>query len=141
MRNNIRLIKSLWLRYLIFALGWCSVALGVAGIFVPVLPTTPFMLLAAGCFARSSPRFYRWLTIHPYFGPIIADYLAGRGLPRRARRLALLMLWLGVGLGCYSVGPGWASGLMLLTAVAVSLYLLRLPVADEVKRSGIAPEK
>lgn len=131
MQDEIRPLGNPWLRHLLFVAGWISVALGVLGIFLPLLPTTPFMLLAAACFARSSPRFYRWITSHPKFGPIIADYLAGRGLPRRARRLALLMLWAGVGLGSYSVGLWWARLAMLLTAVLVSLYLLRLPVVDE----------
>lgn len=63
--------RPLILRYALLAIGWLSVVLGVIGIFVPVLPTTPFLLLAAACFARSSPRFYRWLVEHPRLGPWI----------------------------------------------------------------------
>ena len=73
--------RSLILRYVLLAIGWLSVALGVIGIFLPVLPTTPFLLLAAACFARSSPRFYQWLVEHPRLGPWIRDYLDGNGGP------------------------------------------------------------
>ena len=73
------------LRYALFAIGWLSVALGVIGIFLPVLPTTPFLLLAAACFARSSPRFYQWLVEHPRLGPWIRDYLDGNGIPLKIK--------------------------------------------------------
>ena len=64
---------------------WLGVALGVIGIFLPVLPTTPFLLLAAACFARSSPRFYHWLVDHPRIGPWIRDYLQGNGIPFKGK--------------------------------------------------------
>lgn len=128
MQEPVRLVANPLLRYLLFAAGSLSVALGVLGLFLPLLPTTPFMLLAAACYSRSSSRFYGWITAHPRFGPIIADYLAGKGLPLRARRLALVMLWLGVGFGCYSVALLWAQLAMLAAAVAVSWYLLSLPI-------------
>ena len=61
------------IRYVLLAIGWLSVALGVIGIFLPVLPTTPFLLLAAACFMRSSKRFYLWLVNHRQLGPWIVD--------------------------------------------------------------------
>ena len=76
--------RPLMLRYVLLAIGWLSVALGVIGIFLPVLPTTPFLLLAAACFARSSPRFYQWLVEHPRLGPWIRDYLDGNGIDRKS---------------------------------------------------------
>lgn len=124
---TVRLVANPLLRSVLFALGWLSVALGILGVFLPLLPTTPFMLLAAGCFARSSERFYRWITSHPRFGPMIADYLAGKGLPLRVKLLAISLLWLSILVGVLWVEFVWAKLAMLLTAVGVSLYLWRLP--------------
>ncbi|NLY17105.1 MAG: DUF454 domain-containing protein [Gammaproteobacteria bacterium] len=126
----VRLVENRLLRWTLFGLGWLSASLGVLGIFLPLLPTTPFMLLAAGCFARSSERFYCWITSHPKYGPMIADYLAGKGLPMRAKYLAVSLLWLSILFGVYWVDFVWAKLAMLLTAVAVTAYLWRLPVAD-----------
>ncbi|MCW2102564.1 UNVERIFIED_ORG: uncharacterized membrane protein YbaN (DUF454 family) [Pseudomonas psychrophila] len=117
--------RSRLLRYVLFAIGWLSVALGVLGIFLPVLPTTPFLLLAAACFARSSPRFYQWLVEHPRLGPWIRDYLDGNGIPLKAKVYAIGLMWLSIGVSCYLVPLPWARGFMLLSAVLVSLYILR----------------
>lgn len=115
------------LRTLLIGTGWLSVALGVLGIFLPVLPTTPFLLLAAACFARSSERFYRWLVSHPRLGPWIRDYLDGRGIPLKGKVYALLLMWSSIGLSCWLVPLIWARLGMLLSATLVTLYLLRQP--------------
>lgn len=117
--------RSRLLRYVQFAIGWLSVALGVLGIFLPVLPTTPFLLLAAACFARSSPRFYHWLVEHPRLGPWIRDYLDGNGIPLKAKVYAIGLMWLSIGVSCYLVPLPWARGFMLLSAILVSIYILR----------------
>ena len=75
--REFREVRQPWLRAVLLAAGWLSVALGVIGIFLPVLPTTPFLLLAAACFVRSSQRVYIWLVTHPRLGPWIRDYLDG----------------------------------------------------------------
>lgn len=124
------LVANPLLRYVLFAIGCLSLALGVLGIFLPILPTTPFILLAAACFARSSESFYRWITSHPRFGPMIADYLAGKGLPLKAKRLAITLLWISIITGCLWVDFVWAKMAMLFTATAVSLYIWRLPTAQ-----------
>jgi len=111
----------------IFIFGWFSFVMGVIGIFLPLLPTTPFILLAAACFARSSPRFYAWITSHPRFGPSIADYLAGKGLPLKAKLMATGLLWTSVSFTLLVVSLIWAKLAMLLTALAVSIYIFRLP--------------
>jgi len=113
------------LRYSLLALGWLSVALGVLGIFLPVLPTTPFLLLAAACFMRSSRRFYLWLVEHPRLGPWIRDYLSGEGIPRRAKGYAIALMWLSIAISCWLVPLIWARAFMLTSAVLVSLYILK----------------
>lgn len=113
------------LRYSLLAIGWLSVALGVLGIFLPVLPTTPFLLLAAACFMRSSRRFYLWLVEHPRLGPWIRDYLSGEGIPRRAKGYAIALMWLSIAISCWLVPMIWARAFMLTSAVLVSLYILK----------------
>ncbi|MCY1399706.1 Inner membrane protein YbaN [compost metagenome] len=113
------------LRYVLLSIGWLSVALGVLGIFLPVLPTTPFLLLAAACFARSSPRVYHWLVNHPRLGPWIVHYLNGEGIPVKGKVYAIGLMWLSISLSCYLVPLVWARAFMLTSAVLVTVYILR----------------
>ena len=73
---------SRWLKIFLISLGVFFICLGFVGIFIPVLPTTPFVLLSAALFARSSERFYRWLITNRFFGQYLKDYREGRGVPR-----------------------------------------------------------
>jgi len=125
MADSSRISRSRLVRFLLQGLGWLSVALGVIGIFLPVLPTTPFLLLAAGCFARSSPRFYAWLVNHPRLGPWIRGYLDGEGIPLKGKVYAIGLMWLSIGVSCYLVPSPWARGFMLTSAVLVTIYILR----------------
>lgn len=122
--REIRHSRHAWVRYLLLAVGWLSVALGVAGIFLPLLPTTPFLLLAAACFMRSSQRFYDWLVSHPRLGPWIGDYLEGNGIPLKGKLYTVGLMWISIGLSCYLVPHLWARVFMLGSAVLVSLYIL-----------------
>jgi uncharacterized membrane protein YbaN (DUF454 family) len=113
------------IRFTLLAVGWLSVALGVIGIFLPVLPTTPFLLLAAACFMRSSKRFYLWLVNHRHLGPWIVDYLQGEGIPLKAKVYAICLMWLSIGVSSYLVPLFWARAFMLTSAVLVSVYILK----------------
>ncbi|HBX56641.1 YbaN family protein [Pseudomonas sp. UBA2684] len=125
MARDIQENRNPAIRYALLTIGWLSVVLGVIGIFVPVLPTTPFLLLAAACFVRSSKRFYLWLVNHPQLGPWIRDYLEGQGIPRKAKVYALSAMWLSIALSCYLVPMIWARAFMLTSALLVSLYILK----------------
>lgn len=131
MHRKSLLVRNPFWRYVLLACGVISLGLGILGLFVPILPTTPFILLAGACFSRSSDRFYRWITAHPRYGSMIADYLAGKGLPRKTKIMAIALLWLSIGFGCWWVEFVWARVAMLLTACAVSLYIWRLPTAGQ----------
>ncbi len=117
--------RNPWLRWLLLGIGWVSVALGIAGIFLPVLPTTPFLLLAAACFVRSSRRFYLWLVGHPRLGPWICDYLDGEGIPLKGKVYAIGLMWASILLSCYLVPLLPARVFMLGSASLVTLYILR----------------
>jgi uncharacterized membrane protein YbaN (DUF454 family) len=123
--ESSRTSRNRFVRYLLQGVGWLSVVLGVIGIFLPVLPTTPFLLLAAACFARSSPRFYHWLVDHPRLGPWIRGYLDGEGIPLKGKVYAIGLMWVSIGFSCWLVPMIWAQGLMLVSAVLVTVYILR----------------
>src|SRR5690606_16612104 len=77
--------RKLLVRWLLLGIGWLCVGLGAVGVVLPLLPTTPFLLLAAACFARASLRFYDWLLNTPVLGQYIEEYRAGLGIPLRAK--------------------------------------------------------
>lgn len=115
-------------RYSLFALGWLSFVLGMIGLLLPVVPTSPFLILSAACFLRSSPRFYHWLTGHPWFGRFIRDFLDGKGIPRRVKALILLVLWTTIlSSALLIVRIGWVTATMCSIAALVSIYIIRLP--------------
>ena len=119
------------LRWMLQVCGACAVALGVLGIFLPVLPTVPFLLLALACFARSSERAHAWLVEHARLGPLVRPYLAGEGLRPAAKAKAIALLWASIGFSVLLwVEPAWLELLLLTVAGGVTLYLLRLPTAD-----------
>ncbi|MCK9488035.1 MAG: YbaN family protein [Xanthomonadales bacterium] len=134
------MIANPLLRLLVLAVGWLAVLLGMIGVILPLLPTTPFLLLAAGCFARASQRARRWLLALPVFGPAVSDYQAGRGVALSIRLRAIALVWIGIGTTLIWFVDGLAlRGLLVLIAVSVSLFLLSLrgpAVADIDERPG-----
>lgn len=123
--RDIRQHRNPLVRSLLLVIGWLAVALGVIGIFLPVLPTTPFLLLAAACFVRSSQRFYDWLVSHPRLGPWFRDYLEGNGIPLRGKVYAIATMWISISISCWLVPLVWARIGMLMSATLVTLYILR----------------
>ena len=119
-------------RWCLMALGWLAFATGIVGIVLPLLPTTPFMLLAAALFARSSPRFHRWLLAHPWFGPPIHDWQLYRGIRRHARRRAILFILLSFSVVVVALPLPWVWLLLVVIMVILLTWLMRLPVLEPV---------
>ncbi|WP_317933076.1 YbaN family protein [Halioxenophilus sp. WMMB6] len=122
-------------KILLFSLGWVALALGVAGLFLPLLPTTCFVLLASWCFARSSQRFHLWLRNNRHLGPMIIRWEAGEGISIAVRNRAITILWLTLIASCLAIAQWWAVALLPTVGLAVSLYLFRLSrlTTDEAK--------
>jgi uncharacterized membrane protein YbaN (DUF454 family) len=127
--------SSTTVRYFLIALGWVFVALGVIGIFLPVMPTTIFLILAAACFARSSEKFYTWLIEHKTLGKFIRDYREKRGMPLKAKLVAILLLNLSIGYSSFFVVESLIAKILLLgVALSVTLYLISLKTLREVEK-------
>jgi uncharacterized membrane protein YbaN (DUF454 family) len=92
--HEVQLIQSRTGRYAMIGLAMFFLLLGFIGVFLPIMPTTPFVLLAAVCFARSSPRFYNWLMNHQWFGPSLRDWKTTRGIRRKVKIVAITVLTL-----------------------------------------------
>ncbi|CNL50443.1 DUF454 family protein [Yersinia aldovae] len=117
-------------RWLLIALGWLAVVLATLGVVLPLLPTTPFLLLAAGCFARSSPRFQHWLLYRSWFGSYIRSWQQHRALPPGAKWKAVLITLLTFSLSLWLVKIWWVRGILLLILIILLTFMLRIPVID-----------
>ena len=124
-----RTLAPLW-RWSLLVIGFVSVVLGVLGIFLPVLPTVPLLLLALACFARSSERFYFWLLNHRRLGPMVRPYLEGSGIPVRIKIRVIALLWASIAFSSLVlVDRVWVRLLLPIIALAITIYLIRLPSA------------
>ena len=128
--SAVHRVKNRALRILLIIVGWLSVMLGVIGIFLPVLPTTPFLLLAAACFVRTSPKFYQWLVGHPKLGKYIVYYLAGKGIPLKAKVYTIALMMITMSTTAYFVPVTAVRVLLPLVGVLVALYIVRQPTLE-----------
>lgn len=116
------------MRLVLIACGTLCVALGVLGIFLPLLPTTVFLLLAAACYARSSERFYQRLITDRWLGVYIRNHREGRGMRRRDKAVTLALLWIGIGAtAVWTVEAVWLRLVLLAVALGVTIHVVRLP--------------
>ena len=110
---------------MLVAVGTVSVGLGAVGAILPLLPTTPFLLLAVLCFARSSERMHTWLLAHRWFGPYIVNYYAGT-MTKRQLVQTLCIMWIGLGVSAYLIGKPVVWIVFAILGTSVSIHLLTL---------------
>jgi len=128
LRAELRLSSSPLVRGLYVAGGSMALALGILGIVLPGLPTTPFLLLAAYCYARGSARFYVWLMTNRYFGDYIRAWRENEGIPLAVKIYVLLLLWVVLGFTAFVVIPLWPVRIVfLLVGTGVTIYIVQLP--------------
>lgn len=119
--------KRAWLRPFLVIAGTVFLVLGIIGILVPVLPTTPFLLLAAACYARSSRRLYHWLLHNKWFGSYIRDYLYERGIRLRVKIFAITLLWITIAISVsFAVQFIIIRLILVLIAIGVTVYIISI---------------
>ena len=127
-------------RWAWFAIGWVAVAIGSIGIVVPGLPTTVFFIAAAACFSRSSPRFEQWVLTRPGIGPMVRDYRAGLGMPRRAKVAAIASIAVVCGISAVIADRVWLRvAIAAAGAVGVAWIAWRVPTRAEPDRPAAPP--
>jgi uncharacterized membrane protein YbaN (DUF454 family) len=105
--------------------GTVALTLAEIGIFLPLLPTTPFLLLASACYVRGSERLHRWLMRNKALGPYLTGLHNGSGIPLRAKIIALIFLWTSLAVSAWFVPYFWVRLFLLVPGVGVTIYLLR----------------
>lgn len=118
-------------RLLLLLSGWIAVVLATLGVVLPLLPTTPFLLLAAWCFSRSSPRFHHWLLYRSWFGGYIRHWQEHKGLPRKAKRRAVIVILMTFAVSLWLVKLIYIRLLLLVILACLLIFMLRLPETEE----------
>ena len=125
--NDERKLKSNFSRWVLIIVGSFFAGLGILGIFLPLLPTTPFLLLAAACYIRSSERLYNWLMNNRWIGRYIKNYLEGKGVPLKSKVLSISALWITIGYSVFFVVNIFpVRVILILIAIGVTMHLLSI---------------
>lgn len=110
-------------RLFLISLGSVSLVMGIIGIFLPVWPTTVFLLISAWAYSRSNEKFYKWLITNRYFGEYIKNYREKKGIPIKIKVRSTIFLWITILISVYLVEFLWLKILLLLIAVSVSIHI------------------
>jgi len=139
--HEVRKHRFVWVQVAFAALGTLFLLIGIVGLFVPVLPTTPFLLLATACYARSSRRFYNWLMNHPVFGPLIIEWRTYRSIPWRVKLVAIATMTLTFGSSIlFFVKGGWLQLALTFFGVLMAIWLYQIPSRDRPVPQKNAPK-
>ena len=119
-------------RFVLIAFGTLALGLGIVGLVFPILPTTPFLLIAAGCYVRSSERLFNWLIHHPRFGSAVRHYVAQKAIPLKVKIVSLTIAWVVLlGTALFLVDRVWLKGLLLAVAVAKTMFMTRIKTLEK----------
>lgn len=129
--HEVRPHDSALVRHAFLGAGFLFVGLAILGVFLPVLPATPFVLVAAACFARASPRFYNWVMNHRVFGPTVREWRRYRSIPYRVKLWAIALMALSLGASiAFFVRPAWLQAALAVFGVLLATWLYRVPSRD-----------
>ena len=120
-------MKDIVLNKLLVYSGTFFLVIGIIGIFIPILPTTPFLLLAAACYARGSKKFYNWLINNKWLGEYIKNYREGRGIPSKVKILSITFLWITIAFSTFIIVSNLLIQIILIIiAVGVTIHILTI---------------
>jgi len=118
-------------RAVLLVVGTAALVVGIAGIFLPILPTTPFLLVTAACYARASTRLYEWLVGQPSLGPIVVEWRRSRSLPPGVKTRALMVVAITFAVSIVLVDALLLRVGLVVTGVILSTFLYRIPTAQD----------
>ncbi len=122
------------IKVLLITTGTFFIGVGIIGIFVPVLPTTPFLLISAALYARSSKRFYNWLINNKIFGIYIKNYREGRGIPLKLKIITIALLWITIGCSAiFAIDIFWVRVILVVIAIGVTIHIISIKPKDKAK--------
>jgi uncharacterized membrane protein YbaN (DUF454 family) len=128
--ETLQLHTQTTMKILLSAVGIAAVVLAILGIFLPLLPTTPFLLLASACFIRGSERLHRWLLNNPLFGEYLRNIEEKKGIPLKSKVITLVLLWASLGFSVYTVGP-LLKGMLIAIGIGVSVWILHMKTLQD----------
>lgn len=124
------------MKYLYIILGSISLGLGIVGAFLPVLPTTPFLLLTAALYMKGSPRLYGWLIGHKYLGPYIRNFRENKAIPLHGKIASVSMLWITILLSAFlAVNAWWLRAVLIVIAAATTWHILSFKTLEKTEGS------
>ena len=137
MSNNLNKNKQFLrkpIKVLLITTGTFFIGVGIIGIFIPILPTTPFLLISAALYARSSKRFYNWLINNKIFGIYIKNYREGRGIPLKLKIITIALLWITIGCSAiFAIDIFWVRVILVVIAIGVTIHIISIKPKDKAK--------
>ena len=130
MSNNINKNEQILrkpIKVLLISIGTFFIGVAIVGVFIPILPTTPFLLISSALYARSSKKFYDWLINNNIFGKYIKNYREGKGIPLKLKIINIALLWITIGCSAiFAIDIFWVRVMMLIIAIGVTIHIIRI---------------